>query len=226
MSLTVADRVRSVLPLGAVAGPVLFTAAWIALGGMSDGYTLFGTRIAPYSSITQPISGLGLGATGPWMNAAFIIGGLVLFAGLMGVIGTVPLRPGLAAPTTVLLLLTPIGMIMCGLFTLEDVLPHFLGFMLASGTPVMSFLLLGIQLRDRTEWRLLSRALLIASPATAVLLGAFFVTFDPLAAAAGQGVSGLVQRVLVVEVLGCFAALGWVAYRQGQSQRRRGRMSA
>ena len=44
------------LALGAVAGPALFTLAWFVLGFLSPGFTLFGTRIAPYSAISQPIS--------------------------------------------------------------------------------------------------------------------------------------------------------------------------
>ncbi|HKN43770.1 MAG TPA: hypothetical protein VJW23_07585, partial [Propionibacteriaceae bacterium] len=51
------------LALGALAGPVLFTLAWLILGAVSPGYTVAGTWISPYSAITQPISGLGLGET-------------------------------------------------------------------------------------------------------------------------------------------------------------------
>ena len=57
------------LALGAIAGPVLFTLAWFVLGFLSPGYRLFGTLISPYSPISQPISGLGLGPTAPFMNA-------------------------------------------------------------------------------------------------------------------------------------------------------------
>src|SRR6266511_1955480 len=65
------------LAWGAVAGPVLFTLAWLVLGFLSPGYTIWGTRIAPYSPISQPISGLGMGATAPYMNAAFILARLL-----------------------------------------------------------------------------------------------------------------------------------------------------
>ncbi len=40
------------LALGAVAGPVVFTLGWFVLGFLSPGYTLFGTRIAPYSAVS------------------------------------------------------------------------------------------------------------------------------------------------------------------------------
>jgi hypothetical protein len=77
------------LALGAVAGPALFTLAWLVLGFLSPGYTLFGTLIAPYSPISQPISGLGLGPTGAFMNTAFVLSGLLLLAGVVGIFRTV-----------------------------------------------------------------------------------------------------------------------------------------
>jgi hypothetical protein len=70
--------------------PDLFTAAWLVLGFISPGYTVSGTRISPYSPITQPISGLGLGKTAPYMNAAFILTGLLLLAGVIGIVRSLP----------------------------------------------------------------------------------------------------------------------------------------
>ena len=72
------------LALGAVAGPILFALAWFILGFLSPGFTIFGTLIEPYSPISAGISGLGLGPTGPFMNAAFVLGGLLLLAGIVG----------------------------------------------------------------------------------------------------------------------------------------------
>src|SRR5258707_6740703 len=74
-------RIGHWLALGAVVGPLLFTGAWLVLGFVSPGYTVFGVHIAPYSPITQPISGLGLGPTAMYMNAAFVLSGLILAAG-------------------------------------------------------------------------------------------------------------------------------------------------
>src|SRR6266702_8256621 len=73
------------LALGAVAGPVLFTLAWLVLGELSPGYTAWGTRIAPYSPISQVISGLGLGITAPFMNTAFVLNGLLILVGVVGI---------------------------------------------------------------------------------------------------------------------------------------------
>src|SRR5579884_1610384 len=69
------------LALGAVVGPILFTLTWVILGFLSPGYTAWGVRVAPYSPLSQPISGLGLGPTGPYMNAAFVLTGLMVMVG-------------------------------------------------------------------------------------------------------------------------------------------------
>jgi hypothetical protein len=80
------------LGLGALAGPALFTLAWFVLGFLSPGYTIFGTEIASYSPIIQPISGLGLGPTAPFMNSAFVLSGILLMAGVIGVFQTPTIR--------------------------------------------------------------------------------------------------------------------------------------
>src|SRR5216683_3384927 len=87
-------RKDGVAPLAAVAGPALMTLAWSVLGFLSPGYSLWGTRIAPYSAISQPLSGLGLGPTGPFMNAAFIVSGLLIIAGAFGVFQLIPEMSG------------------------------------------------------------------------------------------------------------------------------------
>lgn len=204
------------LALGAVAGPLLFTLAWLVLGFISPGYTLFNTRIAPYSLISQPISGLGLGPTGPYMNAAFVLAGLVLFTGVIGLFQTTKAsgRPAARRACTVLLALTPLGMVVDGIFTLEAVFPHLIGFVLAAATPVLSFLATGLYLRGIPQWRRFGTWLLLGSPLTLVLVAAFFATFDPEAAGAGLGVAGLTQRLLVIQVHAWFVAMGWLAYRR------------
>src|SRR5919201_717068 len=78
------------LALGAIAGPILFTLAWFVLGFLSPGFTIFGTRIAPYSPISAGISGLGLGPTAPYMNAAFVFSGLLVMIGAVGVFQSIP----------------------------------------------------------------------------------------------------------------------------------------
>ncbi len=206
------------LALGAVAGPALFTLAWFVLGLLSPGYTLFGTLIAPYSPSSQPISGLGLGPTGPFMNAAFVLGGLMLLAGVIGIFQTMTAsdRPAARWACAALLALSPLGMVVAGIFTLEAVFAHLIGFLLAVATPVVSFLAAGWFLRGMPGWRRFGTWLLLGSPLTLVLVVLFFLTFDPAAAGAGQGVAGLTQRILALEVLAWFVAMGWLAFRRSK----------
>ncbi len=204
------------LALGAVAGPILFTLAWLVLGFLSPGYTLFGTLIAPYSPISQPISGLGLGPTGPFMNAAFVLGGLVLLAGVIGVFQSTSAsgRPATNWACAALLALSPLGLVIAGIFNLEVIFPHLIGFLLGVATPVLSFLAAGFYFRGIPRWRRFGNWLLLGSPLTLVLVVLFFRTFDPAAAGAGLGVAGLTQRMLSVEVHAWFVAMGWLAFRR------------
>jgi hypothetical protein len=204
------------LALGAVAGPVLFTLAWLILGLLSPGYTLFGTLIAPYSPISQPISGLGLGPTGPFMNGAFVLGGLMLAAGVICVFETTTAtsRPAARRTCAALLALSPLGMVIAGIFTFEAVMAHLMGFLLGVATPVLSFLVAGSFLRGIPRWRRFGGWLLFGSPLTLALLVLFFITFDPAAAGQGEGLAGLTQRVLSIEVHAWFVAMGWLAFQR------------
>ena len=208
--------------LGAVAGPVLFTLAWLILGALSPGYTISGTWISPYSAISQPISGLGLGTTAPFMNAAFVISGLLLLAGIVGVARALPPggRPVARAASAILLGLAPVGLIIIGLFTLETPVRHLAGAMLVLATPVASFLVTGLHLRGVPGWHRFGNRLLLASPITLVLFIVYNASFSQAAVAAGHGVAGLTQRVLFVEILGWFVAMGWLVYRQAAASTR------
>ncbi len=136
------------LALGAVVGPVLFTLAWFILGFLSPGYTAWGTRIAPYSPISQGISGLGLGITAPFMNTAFVLCGLFLLAGAVGIFQGIREMGAVARwSCTVLLALAALGAAVDGIFTLESFLPHMVGFLLGIASPVLSFVIIGLLLR-------------------------------------------------------------------------------
>jgi hypothetical membrane protein len=213
------SHLSRVLALGAVAGPVLFTLAWLVLSFVSPGYTVAGTHIAPYSLVSQPISGLGMGDTAPFMNTAFVLSGLLLLAGVVGVFqGTAGTgRPAARWVSTVLLALSPVGLVVVGLFDLDSPLPHFTGAALIYMLPIVSFPLAGRYLRGIPQWRRFGNGLLIAGALTLVLTAVFSMTFDENATAAGHGIAGLTQRVVFTEVLAWFAAMGWWARRQGEA---------
>lgn len=114
-----------------------------------------GTWISPYSPITQPISGLGLGETGPYMNSIFVLSGMLLLAGVIGVILSLPAgrRPIVRVVSLILLALSPVGLIIIGFFTLDDPVMHLFGAMLILATPVISFLVTGLQVRRLPGWQ-------------------------------------------------------------------------
>jgi len=202
------------LALGAIAGPVLLTAAWFVLGFMSPGYTLWGTHIAPYSPVSQPLSGLGMGPTGPFMNAAFVLSGLMMIAGSIGIFRAIPeLSPRARPACTALLALPGLGAIIDGLFNLEHFFLHFVGFALAL-TTVVGFPIVGLFLRRLASWHGLGSWLVVAGPVTLVLAVLYFATFTPTVEGIQTGVAGLTERILVVELEAWYVALGWLAFRR------------
>ena len=201
------------LALGAGAGHILFTLSWLLLGFLSPGFSMSGIVIEPYSAIAIPLSGLGLGPTGPFMNAAFVLSGLLVLAGVVGIFHCIQeLSDAARWSCIVLFALSPLGMVIDGLFTLESFLPHMTGYLLGTGTPVVSFLALGLLLRRIPRWKPLGSLLVFASPLTLVLVLLSLVTFDQAAVIAGQGIAGLTERILCVELAIVFIALGWLAY--------------
>lgn len=213
-TLTTSKTAR-VLALGAVAGPILFTLTWLILGFISPGYQLWDLWIAPYSPISQPISGLGLGVTAPFMNAAFVLMGLLLMIGVFGIFNSIQEMGTFSRWSCIVLLALPgLGAIMDGIFTLESFFLHFIGFGLVL-TTVLSFLVVGILLRRVPRWRQFGSWLLLGSPLTLILAILYFATFDPEAAGLGLGISGLIQRLLIVEILAWYVVMGWLAFRVG-----------
>lgn len=203
------------LAFGAVAGPVLFILAWFILGFLSPGYTAWGVRIAPYSPISQGISGLGMGVTAPFMNSAFILCGVLTLAGVVGIFqGMRQMPPSARWTCTVLLALTPVGMAVDGIFTLETFLAHMIGFLLAVVGAILGFAVAGLLLRRIESFRRFGTWLLLGSPLTLVLTILYFLTFSPTVAGTRTGVAGLTERILVVELLAWFVALGALALKR------------
>jgi hypothetical protein len=171
--------------------------------------------IEPYSAISAPLSGLGLGPTGPYMNAAFVFSGLLVFVGVIGVFQSIPQLSAAGRWLCIALFaLSPLGMVIDGIFTIEAFMPHMIGYLLATGTPVIGFLFAGRELRRIPSWRRFGSWLLLASPVTLVLVILSLVTFDQAAVMAGLGVAGLAERILCVQLAAWFVAMGWKAFRQ------------
>ena len=165
--------------------------------------------------LSDHLSGLGLGITAPFMNTAFVFSGLLILAGVVGIFQGIREMGALARwSCTVLLALSPLGMAVDGIFTLESFLPHMVGFLMGIASPVLSFVVIGLLLRRVQGWRRFGSWLLLASPLTLVLLVLFFLTFSPTVAGTQTGVAGLTERILAVEVQAWFVAMGWLAFRR------------
>lgn len=202
------------LEFGAILGPVVLTAAWLVVGFVSPGYTLWGIHVAPYSAVSQPISGLGLGPTGPYMNAAFILSGLLLAIGAAGVMIRMPdLTATQRRIFAALLALPGLGSILDGIFTFQSFFMHFMGFALALSA-VVTFPIVGFFVRRVRGWRTLGTGLLIAGPLTAALAVLYFATFTPTVQGIQTGIAGLTERLLILELQAWYVAMGWLALRR------------
>ncbi|MBU2667013.1 DUF998 domain-containing protein [Actinoplanes bogorensis] len=203
---TTAQRTYGGLP--AVVGAAAFTLTWFVLGFVSDGYRMWDITVDSYSSIAQPISGLGLGSTAPVMNAAFVIGGILVSAGVWTAMSRWPgadRRPVMWARW--LVSASGAGMAMCGIFTLESILLHTLGFLLAAVLPGIGFIVAARALRG-TVHRRLAGWLWFAGPATLAGVAGYMATFNAVDAGNNVGVAGLIERVLLVVLMGSIAAIG------------------
>jgi hypothetical membrane protein len=145
------------------------------------------------------------------MNTAFIVSGLLLFIGVIGIVRSLPAEGRALGRRAggALLALTPLGLIVVGTFTLDHLAIHLSGAMLILFTPVISFLVIGRRLRRLPGRRRLGNRLLVASPVTLVLFVVYNLSFDQTTTAAGHGIAGLTQRILFVEILSWFVAMGW-----------------
>jgi hypothetical membrane protein len=191
------------LALGAVAGPILFTLAYTILGFLRPGYSL----------VSEQVSGLGVGANAPAMNASFILMGLLIFVGVIGIFKNMKELGAVARWICIILLeLSPIGAIICGLYTFETFFLHFIGFFLACGTPIICYLVVGLLLRRVPLYRRIGSWLILGSPLTLILMYMFFTTFDYLHT--DVGTAGLIERVLILEVHAFYLALGWLVFRR------------
>ncbi len=191
--------------LGTIAGPIVFSLAWVTLGLLRPGY----------SFVSRPISALGIGPNGGLMDAAFVANGLLLVVGVVAVFHCFADELGAVArwTGTLLLALSPLGLIWAGVFTMNTLVLHTLGAQMALATPIVSFPVVGLLLRRAPRWRHFGTLLLVGCPLTLALLVGFVGSVPPSEIATGGRYYGVWQRALVLEVQAWYVALGWLAHR-------------
>ncbi len=198
------------LMLGAVVGPVLFTLAAFALAPLHPGYSI----------VSQPMSALAIGPNGEFMRAAFLLYGFLVTIGVIAVFQSLKHELGAAARLvcTVLLALSPLGILWAGIFTMapETLGLHTLGATVAFSTPIIVFPVVGLILRRAPSWRHFGTWMLLGGPLTLALLIGFTMSVPPSQMVTGGGSFGLWQRALAIEVFAWYTALGWIAFRHSR----------
>jgi hypothetical protein len=205
------------LALGAVIGPVLFTLAWIVLGILQPPTRdMYGVMGGISGAISNPISGLGVGPEAQLFNAAFVLCGFLTLAGVVGVFQTLGTnRPISSLISMILMVLSPLGLEMAGVYTLAISIPlHMLAAALLFLTPVVSFIVAGLCFRSIPDWRRFGTWLMIGSPLTLLLFVLYAMSFNQAGVAAGEGVAGLTERIMMLEVSAWYVAMGWKAFRR------------
>jgi ubiquinone/menaquinone biosynthesis C-methylase UbiE/hypothetical membrane protein len=206
LASTTRSATATSLARAAIAGPIIFTIAWMALGLLRPGY----------SFISQPISVLGVGPNAALMNGAFVVMGLLMMVGVVGIFQSIrELGTAARCACTLLLGVSGLGAIMCGVFTYKAApFPHFLGLVLGFLSTVVGLLVTGITLRRVPRWRRFGGFLILASPLTFALMYVNGATFNLSMVEAGVGVAGLTERIAVIELHWWYVALAWLATRR------------
>jgi hypothetical protein len=201
------------LALGAVAGPVLFTIAAFALTPLHPGYSV----------VSQQVSALAVGPNGAFMRAFFLLYGILVTIGVIASFRI--LRPELGAGASwvcaALLVLSPLGVLWAGIFTMYHLTLHNIGAQLAFATPIITLPVVGLILRRAPRWRRFGTLMVLGGPLTLALLVGFITSVPQSELATGGGSLGLWQRALALELFAWFVALGWLAFIRSPDARAR-----
>lgn len=199
------------LALGGLVGPVLFVLTFTVAGLLRPGY----------SPVDQAVSDLGVGDNGWIVNGSLVILGLSLvgFAISFYRIIRPPASTAFRFVTAAFIASVGIGFAAAGIFDETNPLHWQLGAPLAYGGSILGLLLAGLLLRRDPVWGGWVTASLLASLATLLLIGLTFYTFSSYTFSAGDPspdgqLGGLMERVVIIEILAWYAALGWRLFRR------------
>jgi hypothetical membrane protein len=193
------------LALGGMAGPLLFVLTFTVAGLLRPGY----------SPVDQAISDLGIDE-GAWIvNGSLVILGLSLIGFSVSFYRSIRSRSSMAlrVASAALLAAVGVGYAVAGVFPETNPLHWQLGAPLVYGGATLGFLLAGLLLRRSPAWRRWGTVTLLASLATLVLVALTFYTFSFYEFTSGPSpvgqYGGLMERVLFIEILAWYAAVGW-----------------
>jgi hypothetical membrane protein len=196
------DLVTRTLALGAVVGPVVFVVSFTVAGWLRAGY----------SPVRQAISALGIGPNGLLERLPAMVAGLLiaLFAVAFAAHADATLVPPVRWLGGALLALPGLGLAASGVFSAArpTVAIHSAVSTMGLVGALGAFTVMGAGLQRDMRWRALSRYSLAAGAATLVLIVVEFLAANPHAPLAQVPIGGLVERVLVIEVLAWYVVFG------------------
>jgi hypothetical membrane protein len=204
------DRITHWLAWCGVVGPVVYVLM----------FTLAGLLRPGYSPVHQAISDLGVGSNSWLVDASSVLNGLLAIALVAAFFRT--MRTVLTERArwllSMLITLPPLGFAVAGIFTEapSTLNVHWLvGANLGLVGPVIAFAVVGLLLRREGGWRGWGTYSLVASAVTLVLVGLVFWVFTPGTPLAAAHLGGLMERVVVLEVLAWYVATGFRILREG-----------
>jgi hypothetical protein len=118
----------------------------------------------------------------------------------------------------ILLSIPPLGMVLCGIFPFNSSLSfmHFIGANLACTFPAVGFLITGLLLCGTSKNRPLGVLLIIAGLLTAFCVYGYLylsgTTIEDIQTIEGGGTLGLWERILAIEILFWYVALGITSF--------------
>lgn len=199
---------------------------WLAAGGIVGPiqlvlvFTILGVLRPDYSPVDQAISDLGIGENAVIFNTSTIVLGLLLVGLAIAFHRT--LRPevsrALRVASAAFLALVGLGFTVAGVFPETSPIHWLVGANAAFLGAPMGFLLAGVALVRRggasRPWGVYS---LVASLTTVVLIGLTFFVFSFYTWTSGSApvghLGGLMERLLVIEILAWYVAFGWRLFR-------------
>jgi hypothetical membrane protein len=193
--------------LAGVGGPIVFVVAFTAAGLLRPGF----------SPIRKSISSLGVGPGGLLERVPAVVTGLliVVFVASFVVSMRAVLSPATRWAGATLLALPGLGLATTGIFTAarSTVAIHSVASSLGLLGGAIGLLVTGLGLRRDARWRGWGTYSLLASLVTFGLLLLEFLAANPHAPLAAAPIGGLVERLLVTELLAWYVVVGWRLFR-------------
>ncbi|GHU07238.1 hypothetical protein FACS1894151_01280 [Spirochaetia bacterium] len=202
-----------------IAGSILLTLAWIVFGlFMPPVHNEYGIIGGILGTISNPISGIGVGPYGIFYNLAFILSGVLIFIGILGVFLFLDKKSKKHWLMAALLLLSPIGFIIVGVVNLSVSVPlHMIGFFLGGGSLIVGGIIVGLYFRSFKNCKIYGNILIICAPVLLIFTIFSQATFDIELIATGGGIAGIPSRLNVLT--GCFMhfIIGFMGIKQSKN---------